>query len=218
MIPLAKATRWAQQIVSELAPDCERIEIAGSIRRGRPMVNDIDLVILPRNLEAVRNRALRNAEPVQNGPENLLIRLPGNGLQIDIFFARPASKTLFEDIPTNWGSILLCRTGSKEHNIWLCQRAQSLSLKYSPPKGLVDEEGYVVACANEEEIYTALKLPFIDPVNREISWLRTNVPLPSNLVSSPIFRPPKLPNPDPPKSADAFSNFQAWKKSTFGAE
>ena len=45
---LSTASNYADQIVEWLTPYCERIEIAGSIRRARPEVNDIDLVVIPR--------------------------------------------------------------------------------------------------------------------------------------------------------------------------
>ena len=39
----------ANQVVEKLAPFCQRIEVAGSIRRRRPFVHDIDLVVIPSN-------------------------------------------------------------------------------------------------------------------------------------------------------------------------
>jgi DNA polymerase (family 10) len=162
MIPLAKAARWANQIATELAPLCDQIEIAGSIRRGLPQVNDIDLVVLPRDKAALKYRCKRNAEVIQDGDENCSFRL-AYGIQIDIFFARAETKDLFQTIPTNWGSLLLCRTGSKEHNQWLCERARKYGLKWSYPKGLIDEEGYIIAAQTEAEIYDTLDLPVIAP-------------------------------------------------------
>lgn len=45
---LERATIIADKVVTALRPLCERIEIAGSVRRARPEVNDVDLVLLPR--------------------------------------------------------------------------------------------------------------------------------------------------------------------------
>src|SRR5205823_12049549 len=63
-LPLAQAEKHAAKILAELAPFCERIEIAGSIRRRRPTVNDIDFVALPHagKVNALRERILRHTE------------------------------------------------------------------------------------------------------------------------------------------------------------
>ncbi len=45
---LKTGQRYAEKICEWLGPDCERLEIAGSIRRGRPVVNDVDIVCVPK--------------------------------------------------------------------------------------------------------------------------------------------------------------------------
>ena len=185
---LREAYLLADRIKGELAPMCERIEIAGSIRRARPEVNDIDLVLLPKPgmHAAIRERCLRRCDLVTDGAQNLIVRLPTNGgpasgFQVDLFFARGREQDLLGSTPGNWGSILLCRTGSKEHNIWLCQRAESMGLKWQTYKGLMGpvklEDGtngthgsneVVIASETEEEIFTALGLQMIPPVMREV--------------------------------------------------
>ena len=49
VMPLAEARAFAEEIVLDLRPFCDRIEIAGSIRRGEPHVGDVDLVVIPRS-------------------------------------------------------------------------------------------------------------------------------------------------------------------------
>lgn len=158
----------AERIVAELAPFCDKIEIAGSIRRGRMFVNDIDLVVLPRagQTNALRERCKRNSEVVTDGEQNLIVKLPGIDFQLDVFIARPASTELFEKKPSNWGTLLLCRTGSKEYNIFLATRAQKLGLHWKPYEGIFDDE-LLIASETEEEIFAALKLAFIPPAMRE---------------------------------------------------
>jgi len=53
-VPLADARVIAESLMAALGPGCERIEIAGSIRRGRPDVGDIELVAIPR-IEQIRD-------------------------------------------------------------------------------------------------------------------------------------------------------------------
>jgi len=169
---LQEAKQLAGRIVDALRPMCERIEIAGSIRRGKPEVGDIDLVILPlRGMrQAIADRCRLRATPVIEGEQNCIyrLRLPdGREIQLDIFFARPALRDLFQTKPSNWGTLLLCRTGSKEHNIWIAERARSLGFMWKPYEGLFDEEGYCIAAAEEVEIFSALNLGWIPPELRE---------------------------------------------------
>jgi DNA polymerase/3'-5' exonuclease PolX len=182
---LAPAQALAQKILAQLAPHCHKIEIAGSIRRQRPEVNDIDLVILPKpgELKAIKARCLKNCHPVTDGDQNFIVRFPATAagqlanFQIDIFIARSAERDLVATEPGNWGSLLLCRTGSKEHNIWLVQRAESLGLRWHPYRGVygppcwpeVRESARAICLASEteEDIYHLLQLDFIPPEHRE---------------------------------------------------
>jgi hypothetical protein len=61
---LPLATLYAQQIVTWLTPFCERIEIAGSIRRQRPIVNDIDLVCIPK----IHDSSISGLPPKKTSP------------------------------------------------------------------------------------------------------------------------------------------------------
>lgn len=182
---LSQAQAYAAKIVDWLRPCCERIEIAGSIRRGRPYCGDVDLVVIPRRIE------IKDLLGVGTGRRNLLweflagyvkekaggarwldggespgkqcrLRLPR--CQLDIWFATGE----------NFASLLLCRTGSKEHNVWLCERAVQRGGKWSYGEGL-RLQGGIVAAEAEFHIYHALGLSFIEPALREADWIRKNI-------------------------------------------
>lgn len=182
---LERARKLAGQIVEQLGPMCEKIEVAGSIRRGRPNVNDIDLVVLPKDgqLNALRERVKRNTRLITDGEENLIVNLtlngtPGGGtrptvFQLDVFIARPASTDFFQPLPSNWGTMLLNRTGSTAHNIFLVERAKSLGLRWNPYHGVFGKcprtgrSGVCLASETEEEIFKVLGLEFVPPEKRE---------------------------------------------------
>ena len=164
---LSAADKLAAKIVAALAPYCERIEIAGSIRRRRPLVNDIDIVCLPNRGDYVtlRERILTHTRLVTDGKETIISRL-ANNVQLDLWLAQQPKKDLFSSTPTNFGALFLSRTGSKEHNIWLCEQAQKLGRHFNPHYG-VFERGRLLACATEEEIFKALRMDFVPPERRE---------------------------------------------------
>lgn len=164
---LVEAQRLADRIVAQLQPFCLGITVAGSIRRCCPVVNDIDLVLIPLDLAVLRERVLRNATPIQDGPLNLLVRLE-NGFQLDIFMAHAGKADLLGTTPTNFGSLLLCRTGSKEHNIKLASRAHSLGLKWKTYDGIFDGlgNGRLIASATEHDMFAALQMDFVPPEHR----------------------------------------------------
>lgn len=162
----------AEKIKAELAPMCDLIEIAGSIRRQRAEVGDIDLVVLPRagQLGAIKDRCRRSCRVITDGEQNFICNLrlaPGREFQLDIFFARPAVKDLLQTVPGNFGSLLLCRTGSKEHNIFMVEHAKRLGLVWRPYAGVFDGDGYCLAAESEPEIFKALDLEFVPPERRE---------------------------------------------------
>jgi DNA polymerase (family 10) len=161
----------AKTIVDQLAPFCSRIEIAGSIRRRQPQVGDIDLVIepLPGKRRYIRERCLSwRPQLLQDGQINLVFSLKET--QVDIFFSDEPGADLFSE-PTNFGSLLVCRTGSKEFNVALCDRAKDRGLHWNPYRGVI-EHGRVIACATEEAVFKALGLAWIKPEDREITSVR----------------------------------------------
>ncbi len=178
---LAAARQLAESIQGQLAPFCEKIEIAGSIRRQRPNVNDIDFVVLPKEgqLLAFRDRCTARARVVKDGTVNYILALPVNAakrellglsgweVRIDIFIARPAVRDLLQTKPGNFGSLLLLRTGSKEHNIWLIEEAKKNYMEWRTHEGLFDPEGFCVAAETEAEILQMMNVPWIEPERRE---------------------------------------------------
>lgn len=167
MIPLGKAQTLAQCIEDKLSVFCHGIQVAGSIRRRRPFVNDIDLVCLPKSLPEFQARCREHATAVMEGQSNCIYRLR-DGTQLDVFIAHDRESDMFDVTPSNWGSVLLCRTGSKEHNIKIAQAAQRQGLKWETMRGLVDKDGRVVAGDTEGSILTWLGLPWIDPEDRKV--------------------------------------------------
>lgn len=167
-LSLDKARAIAEHICKELAPMCERIDIAGSIRRSRPVCGDIDIVCLPyaNQRDAIITRCTRQGALVKQGQQYVMIELRG-GVQLDLWFAHREGGDMFDPEPCNYGVLLLARTGSAAHNVYLASRAKSLGLHFHPHKG-VTSRGRIVASVEEADIFRALNLPFIEPEKREV--------------------------------------------------
>jgi DNA polymerase (family 10) len=168
---LATTQKLAEKILAELTPYCDQIEIAGSIRRRRPNPNDIDLVCLPKpgNLIELQSRFHARCKVLSEGVENAMYLL-GNGVQLDVFFAHHEARDIFGEVQAhaNFGTLLLCRTGSAQHNIWLIGQAKLKDLYWKPYAGVFTQaDGRCLASATEEGIFTALGLEFIPPEKRE---------------------------------------------------
>lgn len=152
---LERAQRTAEAIIKRLSPFCSRIEVAGSIRRRKPQVNDIDFVLIPNDLWNFHAELTKLGQLKMSGSK--IMRLMVGNTQIDIYIADE----------NTWGMTLLVRTGSEEHNIKLATRAKKMGLHFSVARGIEDEKGMVIAGQTEEEVFNALGLNYILPEGRE---------------------------------------------------
>ncbi|MEV6979121.1 DNA polymerase/3'-5' exonuclease PolX [Kitasatospora sp. NPDC093806] len=155
------ATAQAEQLVAALTavPGCTRCAYAGSLRRMRETVGDIDVLATAEDsapLMAALTALPYVAEVIGSGPTKTSVRTT-DGLQVDL-------RVVPEE---DWGAALVYFTGSKAHNIRLRTMAVRAGLKLSE-YGLFDaESGEKVVSATEEEVYAALGLPWIAPPLRE---------------------------------------------------
>jgi DNA polymerase (family X) len=164
---LDTAEELAGKLVEHLlaAPGVEKVTPAGSLRRGRETVGDLDMLVTGKACAAPQAR--------QNIVEHLL-RFPGlmeviaqgenkisfrqrNGMQVDVRLLPPES----------FGAAMQYFTGSKAHNVALRQRALKMGFTLSEYSLADLETEKPVAGKSEEEIYAKLKLDFIPPELRE---------------------------------------------------
>jgi len=159
---LEEAEKYAAQVTNAISSLCEEMLVVGSIRRRRPEVNDIDLVVIPgpwywNSIPSYLKTQLK-LQFVEGGPDLLRMTFPKPiNLQVDIYRATPKT----------WGVLTLIRTGSTDHNIKLCSWAKSMGLMLSAKDGVI-REGRVIASKTEEEIFKALCLDYVAPEKREV--------------------------------------------------
>lgn len=188
-VPLALAQQVASALVASLRDGCDRIEVAGSIRRGKATVADVELVVVPRKspdlfggpgfdelntcvVLAVQAGHLhwrdRNGRVTREPPSladrryyALVAELPGvQGMPVDLFAVRP---------PAQWGAIMAIRTGPADYSARLVTTARK--------RGYKCEEGHLVSLADgtvgetrdtptEREFIEACGLAYQEPRDR----------------------------------------------------
>lgn len=146
----------------------EAVTAAGSLRRGRETVGDVDLLVTMRpgqdkqkDVDAVAEHILKypGIERQLAHGENKVSVLLGSGLQVDVRLLEKKS----------FGAALLYFTGSKAHNVALRGRAIKMGWTLNEYALTTLEGGRVVASKTEEEIYAKLKLAYIEPELREMT-------------------------------------------------
>jgi hypothetical protein len=186
MMPLVEARRAAEEVVASLRPVCDAIVVAGSVRREKSFVKDIEIVARVADIrftpefgkpaasafeakiaELLDQRLLAAAG--KNGPLYKKFRMPSYGIAVDLFLTRA----------DNWGNILAIRTGDADFSKLLVTHRYKGGLM---PDGLVERGGYLheirdvygqtdkLACPDEETFFRALGIERVpDPKHRSLA-------------------------------------------------
>jgi len=158
---LSQAEIIAEKTLNELKPYCDRIEIAGSIRREKPNPNDIEIVAIPKPyqtglFESGIAKIVNCWTMIKSKlPCKYTQRLLPEGIKLDLFFARPE----------NWGLIFAIRTGSAEfsHNVlakgWCAKGFKSQN-------GILFKNGIPIYIREEIDLFHLLEIEYCEPKYR----------------------------------------------------
>jgi DNA polymerase/3'-5' exonuclease PolX len=180
MMALKQAEDIANSWVTRLQPYCTRISIAGSIRRQKQEVKDIEIVCIPRTIE---EKHVTLFEPVishyrdpnfvftvqddkyghilMGRPDTgkyIKISVHGHDINIDLFIAKPE----------NWGYILAIRTGSADFSRRILAEGW-VKAGYRGEEGMLhnEETGAEIPVLEEIHLFKLIRLPYIFPRDRE---------------------------------------------------
>lgn len=157
----------ADRCANLLRPFCERIEIAGSVRREKPDCGDIEIVCIPKKITIddpgnmfkqieVRHpefvKIINSLEKVKGDAEGKYTqRILPEGIKLDLFTA----------VVDNWGYILAIRTGAAGYSKYLAE----LWVKYGYKgiDGMLTKTGKPVPVKEEIDLFRLLGLEYVDP-------------------------------------------------------
>jgi DNA polymerase (family 10) len=161
--PYATAYKIALEVVEQLKPHCERIEIAGSVRRKKAEVGDIEIVAIPKPystglLESGFATVVNKWEKVKGElPCKYTQRILPEGIKLDLFIAEEE----------NWGSVFAIRTGSADYshkvlaNGWVRQGFRS-------DGGYLFRDGERYEVREEKDLFRLIGIPYVEPEYRNL--------------------------------------------------
>lgn len=186
--PCRAALDVCRELLSVITPACERVIVAGSLRRRRAEVGDVEIVYVPK-ISTGRDESQLFSEPMKVnavdavlarllaagtierrlntksaatwGEKNKLARHVVSGIPVDLF-----SATL-----ENWWNYVTCRTGGAESNVAICNAAIRKGWKWNPyGDGFSRLSGLGIerhAIETERQVFEFVGLPYLEPWERK---------------------------------------------------
>jgi len=148
-----KVVTLANHLVKSLKPLCKKIQIVGSIRRKEKNPIDIDIVLIPKNKEKLKEFMKRKGKYIQGGEYESTWRI--EKIKIELYYT----------ISEEFGAALLAYSSKVGSSIGLRMVAKRKGMKLNN-HGLFNKKGKRIASKTEREIYKALGRPWKSPENR----------------------------------------------------
>lgn len=201
-IPLQIAAAKADQFVKLIEPDCDRIEVAGSIRRGKETIGDIEIVCTPRYVMSQQLDLFSSPEvqaenklvPHLRELENIKVikpRFNKSGHRIAWFPKKSTKEPKYlafwwQGIPVDlfivnrdqlawWGYIFWLRTGPGEANQMAVTQEYKRGLcpnNVRMSDGIVYRDGVPWPVRTESEMFDVLQMVYLPPHKRSVQWYK----------------------------------------------
>lgn len=183
--PRELAIAAAAPICAALKPVTEKLIVAGSLRRRKAEVGDVEILFIPKieprpdpydllgnpvptNLAVeVIERLVKDGVLAKRPKENGTFTWgEQNKLAFDVITGIPID--FFQCNKANWWTLLVCRTGSKENNEAICNAAIARGLRWNPYQGFEDRTtGQLLHVPqSEQDVYARVGLPYPEPWQR----------------------------------------------------
>lgn len=161
-IALERAQLLAKEFCGKINRFCEKILVVGSVRRQKPLVHDVDIVVIPKAGGGALDILIWMKKQSDIGTRikklgSKMVSITYQGIPIDLYFATPET----------WWTLVLIRTGTREHNIKMCLEAKKKGWTlHADGQGLSDEQGEKIEVNSEEEFFEKLGLAYKFPEER----------------------------------------------------
>lgn len=158
-----QALEIAKRVRDLLAPHCERCEIAGSLRRKKPEVKDIEIVAIAKPYETGLFESgiatiVNQWQKVKGElPCRYTQRILPEGIKLDLFFAETG----------NWGLIYAIRTGSAEYSHKVLALGW-VKRGYKSEGGYLISNGHPISIPEEEDLFSLIGVPYVAPELRNL--------------------------------------------------
>jgi len=176
--PLSVGERLSAEVCEHFAGSVQRIVVAGSVRRRCKEVHDLDIIAIPRFSTAPPRTLFGGPEQISE-VDRALDKLIGDG-KIDMMQrgekairfclrSHPITVDFYLASQETWATLLLIRTGSRDHNIFLCSRARALGMHLKADGSGLFRGDQLIASDSEQSIFRELGLDFSPPEGRHSS-------------------------------------------------
>lgn len=166
--PLETAAPVAEELRRDLEPIVQRVVIGGSVRRGRPDVGDIDLVLEPPfllgsttpHLMDIKRRVARWGN-IKRGRDRLIVveDVLGSGITADVNIVHS---------PASWGTILALRTGPTVLSLTAKDRLRERGRDHQRGRVIEQATGEEIPTPEERDFFAAADLPYTAPERRHL--------------------------------------------------
>lgn len=188
--PYAQVRRIAEQLMERLRPFCSRIELAGSLRRERPFIGDIEIVAVPLPVQASFDGTVQRPYLLDEWKaQQAAIQVIRDGARLQSWqFATTGGSVYKVDLflqpdPATWGQNFMIRTGSADFAKWMVTPAsyggavpvddQKRPLFQSVAARWRAQDGTLLDTPEESDVFGLLGLDWIPPQQREAGlWKR----------------------------------------------
>lgn len=170
-MPYKEALALADELCEQLRPYCSRVAVAGSLRRKKPEIGDLEIVVIPSEVEVkdLFGNSTGYHYPINEWVAGNAENVTKNGTRYKQFVWRGAQVDLFLTTADRWGMIFLIRTGSAEFSKKIMT---SQAFGGHMPAGMRVEGGNlfreagVVPTFEEADVFAALGVAYVEPERR----------------------------------------------------
>lgn len=148
---LDEAQRASVVLCTSLMQHCSHLVVCGSVRRRKPIVHDLDVIVAEPTARFFEVLAIMGGRWVNKGGEIVVNGVPAQVEMMPI---------------ETWGAALCYRTGSKEENVRLRAKAVSMGFKLSQYGVRRRDNNELLGGRTEEEVYELLNEPYVRPEDR----------------------------------------------------